>query len=342
VASCWLVTRTTKHGERRYRVEYRLGGREAPTRYAGSFRTKLEANLRKSWITGELAALRVPDLTRLTPDRPNAPALVAAADTWRASRVDVVEQTRNMHRSAVGRIFRVAPKMRGRRVDELTVDEVAELIAALVAAGYKRETIKKSRDALAMLLDFYAVDPNPARDKRVKLPKERKAHVPPPLAEQVERVVEALPRQYVLPLLVIDECGPRVRELETAQVGDLDEHRRAIRVRWTVEKNDRYRHLELPDDLFGGARCHAAAARGPRAGSAAVLRVDGRAPTHGDHPRLQGDRDAAFLAALSTSAAGIAAVQALRLTGRSGRTARRLEAGRRRPLRLRAHRLPRG
>ena len=54
----------------------------------------------------------------------------------------------------------------------------------------------------------------------------------------------------MLPLLIIDECGPRVNELETAQVGDLDEHRGAIRVRWTVEKNDRYRHLELPDDLF--------------------------------------------------------------------------------------------
>src|SRR3954453_125748 len=26
--------------------------------------------------------------------------------------------------------------------------------------------------------------------------------------------------------------------------------RNAIRVRWTVEKNDRYRHLEMPDDLF--------------------------------------------------------------------------------------------
>jgi hypothetical protein len=33
-------------------------------------------------------------------------------------------------------------------------------------------------------------------------------------------------------------------------VGDLDEHRRAIRVRWTLEKNDRYRHLALLDDLF--------------------------------------------------------------------------------------------
>ena len=43
---------------------------------------------------------------------------------------------------------------------------------------------------------------------------------------------------------------PESDELATADVGDLDEHRRAIRVRWTVEKNDRYRHLDLPDDLF--------------------------------------------------------------------------------------------
>lgn len=30
----------------------------------------------------------------------------------------------------------------------------------------------------------------------------------------------------------------------------MDEHRRAIRVRWTFEQNERYRHLELPGDLF--------------------------------------------------------------------------------------------
>jgi integrase len=113
-----------------------------------------------------------------------------------------------------------------------------------------RETLRKTRTALAQCLDHHGVDPNPARDDRVKLPKERKAHIPPPLAEHVERVVNAVAREYVLPLLVIDECGPRVSELETCEIGDLDEHRRAIRVRWTFEKNDRYRHLELPDDLF--------------------------------------------------------------------------------------------
>jgi integrase len=41
-----------------------------------------------------------------------------------------------------------------------------------------------------------------------------------------------------------------VNELATAKVGDLDEHRRAIRVRGEVEKNERYRLLDLPDDLY--------------------------------------------------------------------------------------------
>jgi integrase len=71
-----------------------------------------------------------------------------------------------------------------------------------------------------------------------------------PVPYAVGPVAEVMPREYVLPPLVIDECGPRVSELATAEVGDLDEHRRAIRVRWTFEKNERYRRLDLPDDLF--------------------------------------------------------------------------------------------
>jgi integrase len=234
----------------RRRVEFRVGGRDSRVQYGGSFKTLREATVRRNWIAGELAAKRVPDLTHVETKAPKLPMFPEAFDVWRASRVDVDEQTRNMHRSSVGRIFKVAPHLRGRRVDELTVDDVAVLIAGLAEAGYKRETIRKTRTVLSQTLDFYELEPNVARDERVKLPKERKPHIPPPLAEHVERVAETMPREYVLPLLVIDECGPRVRELETAEVGDLDEHRKAIRVRWTFEKNDRYRHLELPDDLF--------------------------------------------------------------------------------------------
>jgi integrase len=74
--------------------------------------------------------------------------------------------------------------------------------------------------------------------------------LPPPLAEHVESVVGLVAPRYVLPLLILDECEPRVSELEAAVVGDIDEERKAIRVRPDAEKNQRYRYLHLPDDLF--------------------------------------------------------------------------------------------
>jgi integrase len=205
---------------------------------------------RKAWIDGEFAALRVPDLRLFEQATAGAPTVAQAAKPWQDSRIDVEEGSRNVYRSAFARIEKHSPKFMKRRLDELTVDDVNELVAALVAAGYKRGTIKKTTGTVAQLLDHHRIEPNVARDKRVKLPRERKVHVPPPLAEHVERVAEVLPRHHVLPYFILDWAGPRVSELETAQVGDLDEHRRAIRVRWTVEKNDRYRRLDLPDDLF--------------------------------------------------------------------------------------------
>jgi integrase len=227
------------------------GGRESQSPYGGSFKTLREATIRKNWIAGELAALRVPELRAAGADRAaTPPTLAEAGERWRQSRIDVVEQTGNMHRSAFVRIFKVAPELRSRRVDEVTVDDVTALVAALAATPYKRETIRKTRTVLAQTLDHYGVDPNPVRDERVRLPRERKAHIAPPLAEHIERIAEVVAREYIIPLLVIDECGPRVREVETAVIGDLDEHRRAIRVRWTFEKNERYRHLDLPDDLL--------------------------------------------------------------------------------------------
>lgn len=204
--SSWIVTRPTKDGQKRYRVEYRLGGRESATGYGGSFKTKREADERRRWIGGELAGRRLPELRSLKVER--APTLAQAADNWRASRVDVGEQTAHMHRSAFVRIFRVKPALRARHVDEITRVDIAGLIAELAAAGYRRETVRKTRTALAQTLDFYGVTPNPARDDRVKLPRERKTHLPPPLAEHVERVLGLVARTYRLPLAILDVTGP--------------------------------------------------------------------------------------------------------------------------------------
>jgi len=145
MASVWLTTRRTSSGAKRYRVEFRTGGREAPMRYGGSFRTKREALARKVWIAGELAALRIPNLRALT-EKARPPTLAKAADRWHASRLDLAEATRRQHRVDVKPALRV---LGDPPVDELTADDVAELVSALAAAGFARddkEVRERARD----------------------------------------------------------------------------------------------------------------------------------------------------------------------------------------------------
>lgn len=238
--SAWITTRRTKGGAKRYRVAYRLGGRESQIRYAGTFRTGREATTRKRYVVGELAAMRVPNLTLLEQQAPTSPLLSDACEAWRRSRIDVTDGTRTLHRVALGRVLRTP--IATKRLHEITVNDVVGVVAELADAGAKRETIKRA--GTASRWSSTTITSTPARrETRASGSRERKAHLPPPLAEHVERVAELLPRHYVLPLLILDTSGARVNELATAQVGDLDEHRQAIRVRPTVEKNDRYRHL---------------------------------------------------------------------------------------------------
>lgn len=232
MASTWIVARTTRDGERRHRVLYRLGGRESAPRYAGSFKTKSEAVARKQWVSGELAARRVPNLASLETET-RARTLAEACERWRASRVDVSEGTRVLHRVALAR---VTPLLGQRRVDELTVEHVNELVTHLSAAGKKRETIRKSVKYVAAVLEEEAVDPNPARSKRIRLPHEEPVELDPPGAEHVEAVCRLLPPAYRLPLLWIDWSGARVASVEAVRIGDYDEPRRRVRLRASTTK----------------------------------------------------------------------------------------------------------
>lgn len=245
--SVWIERRPGKSGVR-YRVEFRVGGRESRSRYGGSFKTRQAALERKRWVVGELAAMRVPDLAALVEPAAPAPSLRLVAARWQASRVDVRESTRVQHRTALGRVL---PILGDRPVDGLAPPDVAELVSRLAEEGKARESIRKSVTALAMVLDFAGVAPNPARDRvQVRLPLEEPSEPEPPSAEHVEAAAWLLKPDYLLALLVLDATGCRVGELEAARLGDLDENRRAWLVRAAVSKTRRPRWVELPDDLY--------------------------------------------------------------------------------------------
>jgi integrase len=247
MASAWITTRSTADGGKRYRVMFRVGGGDTMPRYAGSFRTRREALIRKAWAAGELAAMRVPDLSALA-EPEAAPTLEAMARRWQASRVDVRESTKIQHRTAVGRVL---PLLGSRPVDKLTTADVADLVAVLAGEGKARESIRKSVTALAMILDFAGIVPNPARDRiTVKLPREEREEIRPPDAATVEGVAHVLVPAYLVALAALDVTGCRVGELEAATIGDLDESQRAWRVSSAVSKTKRERWAEVAPEVF--------------------------------------------------------------------------------------------
>jgi len=204
-----------------------------------------EARIRRDWVAGELAAMRVPDLTLLM-EPVAASTLAAAAGRWRDSRVDVTEGTRVLHRVALNRVL---PHLGAHRVDEITAADVVAMVTALSAAGSKRETIRKSVKYLAAVLDECGADPNPARAKTIRLPYEEQEEINPPTAAHVEAVYGLLRPAYRLPLLWLDWSGARVASVDTVTVGDYDERDRRIRLRASTTKTRAALWVDLPDAL---------------------------------------------------------------------------------------------
>lgn len=248
MASAWVKRTRLPSGALRYRVHFRLGGRESTDRYGGSFKTKREALIRRDYVAGELAALRVPNI-RLLDEKPAAIVTVRQiVRDWRGGRRDVAAGTLQTYDVALGRIV---PRLGSTAIDELDAHAVNRFVGELVEAKLKRETIRKTLGVLAQALDWHGLNPNPARDRRiVRLPR-REYDVPrPPIAEHVEAVFRLLPSAYRLPLLAIDATGMRVSEVEALTWGDVDEARRRWRVLPGAEKMRHAKWITVPEAIF--------------------------------------------------------------------------------------------
>jgi integrase len=194
---------------------------------------------------GELAAKRVPDLSWAA-EAPSASTFREAAERWQAARVDVAASTRLQHRIQIDKLL---PLIGTRRIDTLTRDDFIDAVATLHAAGVARETIRKTLGAAAMTLDHAGAQPNPARDKAIKLPREEPAEVNPPSAADVETVYRLIAEQHRLALLWLDWSGARVSSVDLTLVGDYDQARRRLRLRAATTKTRRALWVELHPEL---------------------------------------------------------------------------------------------
>jgi integrase len=245
MASSFIVARQTTKGERRFVVRYRLGGRAWPVQHGGSFQTMKEARSRRDLIAGELAAGRNPAVVLSM--KPDAPALTTTwAERFTSSRVDADPTAMRTYAAALGK---AGEQFGSRDPATITGPEVAEWVAEL-ARVRKPTTVRLYVVALRMLFDYVGVADNPARDPRVKLPKNIREEPQPPSAKHLEAILRAVDAKHRLPVVPVEQGGMRVGEAVSLRWGDVDAAGSRLRLRRSATKRDRARWVQLPTWLI--------------------------------------------------------------------------------------------
>ena len=105
-----------------------------------------------------------------------------------------------------------------------------EIIAGL-SADLSPLSVRQYVATLRQVLDFGDVDPNPARDRKVKLPRPVGTEVDPPSEAAVAAIIANAPSRWRLALRVLEQTGMRVGELGKLEWGDVDVAASRFRVR---------------------------------------------------------------------------------------------------------------
>lgn len=247
MASVSITTRTTVKGEKRYTVRYRIGGRTYPIVHAGSFATMRQAKIRRDMIGGELAAGRNPaELLRTIVETPQPTTVATWGERYLASRIDVDTNTTKNYRTSIKKINAT---FGDRDVCTVTVADVAGWVSAL-AAVHKPGTVQGYLLVFRLVLDFAQVDPNPARDARVKLPKQVREEPTPPPAEHVLAILENVhdPLRRLL-LVTLEQGALRLGEAVGLRWADVDRAGLRLRLPRSATKRDKARWIYLPEWL---------------------------------------------------------------------------------------------
>lgn len=201
-------------------------------------------------MAGEIAHGRNPGDLLAVMVRVAVPIETTSFSTWGerflASRIDVDENTKKNYRSSIRKI---GETFGDRDPTTITVSEIAEWIASL-SAERKPGTLQQYLIAFRLLLDHAEVDPNPARDPRVKLPKHVREEPNPPSAEHVDAILGALAEKWRLLFVTIEQGALRLGEAVSLRWADVDAAGLRLRLPRSATKRDRARWIYLPEWLI--------------------------------------------------------------------------------------------
>jgi integrase len=244
----WVRKRATQEKGTRYQVVYRRGGRAFKLETAGTFPTQREARTRRDLVAGWIASGKNPktELAILAATRTPERTYRKVAEAYKRSRIDTADETR---KSVGSHLKRLLPIFGDSVPAAITVTDCIEAVAVL-AEDLKPSSLGRYWATHRLILDFAGVDPNPARDKAVKLPRIEQVQKQPPSAAHFEQMLRAMPPRYWLPLITIEQTAMRVGEAESLAWGDVDEAGSRLRLRSAETKTRRPRWVQVPEWLM--------------------------------------------------------------------------------------------
>ena len=181
------------------------------------------------------------------------------AERFVVSRIDVAENTRKMYRSHLrgsGRRSGSRPALDHRR-------RCGRVGRRARPRSASRERWRSTSTASSCCWTSSAIEPNPARDPRVKLPKRITEEANPPSDEHFLAMIETLLPRWRLFFLTIEQGGLRIGEAAALRWGDVDVAGGRLRLPRSATKTNTSRWVQLPGVAHGGHRGHLPA-RGSR------------------------------------------------------------------------------
>jgi integrase len=226
-------------------VLFRRGGRAFKEENAGTFQSASAAKARYALVVTELAAGRDPleALKGLQAPPPPIRTLAQDFDAWLASRHDLSKTTRDTYGYAKNAL---PDSLLSKPTTEITFADLQEAFAEI---AHSPSALNLYRACVRQVFDYAGVNPNPARDKRFRLPKVEHEEANPPTTEHLLAVLERVTPRVALFLLTLEQGCTRIAETLSVTWGDFDIAGSRLRLRAGETKRNRARWVELPEWL---------------------------------------------------------------------------------------------
>ena len=225
MSSVRIRTRTTRRGQRRYMVAYRLGGRYGRDRSAGTFHKLTHARQRQAKVQELIARGHHDQIEELANPAANG-AVPEPEKSWTALHQQWLDGTHNLKPSTRRTYQRhgqaLAHVIGDRDPTAFSWRDCRDLVTQLVERGLAPRTVKAYVDTFRLVLDYAGVKPNLARDRRVKLPHRPAKQPNIPTRAHIQAIRNHLPSHLLLPFDTLEATGMRIGELNQLTWADLD------------------------------------------------------------------------------------------------------------------------